>query len=104
VDGSGNTDMVAAQTWMNATTSDNWATWSLDLSADNPYTNEYSYTVRARAIDNVGNNSAIAAFIFTYFTGEPRFTTLDLSLSSSSIEFNNSIDPVSSSTTASTSP
>jgi len=51
-----------AETWLDATSTDDWATWSYDTTAGTPVTFEdgKSYTVTAMATDGVGNETADA--------------------------------------------
>lgn len=76
--------LTTAQTWLQATTTDDWATWSLDL-ATNPFVEQGVYNLRFRVMDNAGNVGPVTGRQFTYYTGTPAFMTLDLNLSASSI-------------------
>ena len=77
-------------TWLKATTTDSWASWSLAL-ATNPFVEQGVYNLRVRATDEAGNVSAISSSTFTYFTGTALYTQLNLSPSTSSIQSGASI-------------
>ncbi len=75
---------VSTPTWLDAATSNDWASWLLQINS-NPFTEGESYRMRVRAYDEAGNVSAIETVNFTYYTLGQAFTTLGLTLDSSSI-------------------
>jgi len=82
------------QTWLKATSTNNWANWTLNL-ATSPFVELGVYRIRARATDEAGNVSEEIAgqtsITFTYFTGTALYTQLNLSPSTSSIQSGGSI-------------
>jgi len=68
-------------TWLTTSGTDSW---SLDTTNVN-FESLKEYQIRARAFDQVGNASAITTSSFNYYTGDPAYMTLDLTLLSSSI-------------------
>jgi len=76
--------MTSTQTWLTATTTDGWVTWTLPITTV-PFVEGGTYSLRVRGYDQAGNVSDFINTGFTYFTGTAAFMTLDLNLSASSI-------------------
>ena len=76
--------MTSTQTWLTATTTDGWATWTLPVTTV-PFVEGGTYSLRVRGYDQTGNVSDFIDTGFSYFTGTAAFMTLDLNLSASSI-------------------
>jgi len=85
------TGLTTEPRWLEASTTDDWATWSLVVNGANPLDEEGTYRVDARSEDVGGEASIIADSTFTFFTGTPLFTTTNLSLASSNIQSGSSI-------------
>ncbi|MDH5389217.1 MAG: FG-GAP-like repeat-containing protein [Gammaproteobacteria bacterium] len=64
--------------------------WSYDTTGLN-WTSDTVYTITARASDNAGN-TVTTSLSYTYFSGTPSTTTLDLSLTNTSIAANQTTD------------
>jgi hypothetical protein len=91
IDGSGIfLGLTPDQTWLDASTADNWATWALNLTT-NPFVEQGVYNLRVRAFDEVGNVSNVTGITFTYFTSTALVTQLNVSLSTSNISLGDSI-------------
>jgi uncharacterized repeat protein (TIGR01451 family) len=84
--------IASSPEWVAATDlgSGTWSSWTYDTSTLN-WETETTYTINARAIDSAGNQSQ-SSINFDYFSGTPAVTSCDVTLSSSSILFNGTMD------------
>lgn len=71
--------------WLSATYNAPSSLWGLDTSVPKPWETGKTYTIRARATDNIGNTAAPATSQFTYYTGSSLSTSLSLYLTSYAI-------------------